>query len=148
MGCALAHRGRVDRGGYQPFMVRQLRIVIVDDNDQTRRAIATLLSFVDEVQIVGEAADGVEAIEQCRRAGPDCVLMDVNMPRMDGLAAARRLRAEQPDVTVIMMSVDDTPAIRRAVASVGVRHFLVKPLSLDVLMGVLRTVSIRSQISV
>src|SRR5690606_35004637 len=79
-----------DRGENRSLMVRQLRIVIVDDNAQTRQAIAALLSLIDGVHVVGEAADGVEAIERCRETAPDCVLMDTNMPRLAGPQAARR----------------------------------------------------------
>jgi len=128
-------------------MVRQLRIVIVDDNAQTRQAIAALLSLIDGVHVAGEAADGVEAIARCRETAPDCVLMDIKMPRLDGLEAGRRIRAEKPDVAVIMMSVDDTPWVRRAVADIGARYFLVKPLGSDDLTDVLRAVA-ASQISV
>lgn len=128
-------------------MVRELRIVIVDDNEQTRQAIGQLLSLIDGVRVIGEAADGLQAIERCRESKPDCVLMDLNMPRMNGLEASKRLRAERPDVAVIMMSVDDTPGVRRSVQAAGIPHFLVKPLSLDILEGILRTLA-TSQVSV
>lgn len=115
------------------FMIRRLRILIVDDKEQTRRTIKQLLSFVEGVEVVGLASDGVEALAQVRKVHPDCILMDVNMPRMDGLEAVRRLRVEFPHIYVIMMSVDDTPRLRRDVNAVGASAFLTKPLCIDTL---------------
>lgn len=84
-----------------------LRVLIADDHGVVREGIRLLIAGVDGVEIVGEARDGAEAIELCRELEPDAVLMDVDMPEMDGVAAARRLRDELPAVRVLVLTVHE-----------------------------------------
>lgn len=84
-----------------------LRLVLVDDQALFREGLATLLSVWDDLEIVGEAANGEEAIAVVRDTDPDVVLMDLRMPVLDGVAATRRLREEAPDSRVIVLTTFD-----------------------------------------
>src|SRR6185312_7284712 len=92
----------------QPRRVR--RIVIVDD-DPGMRLVASLFVQDEGCHVVGEAADGAEAVHLVRRLEPDLVLMDFHMPELDGISATRRIARSRPDVTVIGWSNDDDPAV-------------------------------------
>jgi signal transduction histidine kinase len=95
-----------------------MRILLVDDNQGVRRGIRSLLSSRAEFSICGEAADGVEAVERARILQPDAVLMDIAMPRMDGLQATRVIRRELPETKVIIVSQNDPVVMRRQAAEV------------------------------
>ncbi|MBI3968877.1 MAG: response regulator [Chloroflexi bacterium] len=102
--------------------------------------MAKLLELDDEIQVVGEASDGAEAIALVRRLAPDVVLMDVQMPTMDGLAATETISAKHPSSQVILMSVHaDAEGLRRAMLA-GAREFLVKPFTAEELTQTLRQV--------
>ena len=81
------------------------RLVIVDDNDFVRAGITVMVSGEPDLRIVGEASDGREAIELCSRQRPDLTLMDVRMPRMDGLMATRTLKSRLPGMSVLMLTM-------------------------------------------
>jgi len=83
------------------------RLVIVDDQDFVRAGIKLLLSGEQDMQIVGEAANGREALELCRRLRPDLALMDVRMPEMDGLTATRAIKQRYPEVSVLVLTMHE-----------------------------------------
>jgi pilus assembly protein CpaE len=115
-------------------MSEKIKVIIVDDLETTRESVVKLLQFEPNVTLVAEARTGVEAIETVRNLRPDIVLMDINMPDMDGITASQRITGEFPDTQVIMMSVQsETDYIRRAMVA-GARDFLTKPFSLDELL--------------
>lgn len=111
-----------------------IRIVVADDAAETRTNIRRLLELTGTWAVVGEAADGREALEVCRATRPDCVLLDVNMPRMDGFTATRSILSEAPHVKVVLMSVDNHPHYPRKARAAGACAFLPKPLSVDDLL--------------
>lgn len=83
----------------------RVRVLVVDDNDGFRESLASLVDG-EGMEIIGQACSGPEAIEMVRALAPDVVLMDVRMPDMDGIEAARLVAAERPDVTVLLVSAE------------------------------------------
>ncbi len=117
-----------------------IRILIVDDIPTTLDNLQKLLSFEDDIEVCGTACDGRRAIEEARRLQPDIVLMDVNMPQLDGIQATELLAQEVPGSPVIIMSVQgERDYIRRAMQA-GAREFLIKPFSGDELIASIRRV--------
>ncbi|WP_277608075.1 response regulator transcription factor [Streptomyces boncukensis] len=119
-----------------------MKVLIVDDEPAVRDALRRSLSF--EGYETEEAADGAEALEQAARHQPDLVILDVLMPRMDGLTAARRLRAEGQRVPVLMLTARDTVGDRVTGLDAGADDYLVKPFELDELLARVRALLRRS----
>jgi pilus assembly protein CpaE len=126
-------------------MADQIRVLIVDDIPETRDHLSKLLGFESDIEVVGAAASGADAIEQARRLTPDIVLMDINMPDMDGILATERLSAEVPGASVVMMSVQGEADYLRRSMLAGAREFLVKPFSSDELTASIRQVYVREK---
>ncbi len=126
-------------------MADQIRVLIVDDILETRDHLSKLLSFEADIEVVGAAASGREALELAARLTPDVVLMDINMPDMDGIAATERLAAEVPSAAVVMMSVQGEADYLRRSMLAGAREFLVKPFSSDELTSSIRQVYTRER---
>jgi len=115
-----------------------LRILLVDDHVLFRKGLARLLDAQPDFEVVGEAADGLEAVEQARALRPDLVLMDLRMPGCDGLAATRRIKGELPAVQVVMLSVsEDEHDFFEAIRS-GADGYLVKDMRPELLFQELR----------
>jgi DNA-binding NarL/FixJ family response regulator len=83
----------------------RIRIVVVDDHVLFRRGLVGLLADMSEIEVVGEAGNGIEALDVVRKTQPDIVLMDVNMPRMDGVMAVQQLRDEKSTVKILMLTI-------------------------------------------
>ena len=126
-------------------MSGKIRVLIVDDIAESRDNVAKLLRFEPDVEIVGTAESGEQAIELAAQLDPNIVLMDVNMPGMDGIAATTRITSRQPNTAVIMMSVQNEPDFLRRSMMAGAREFLAKPFSLDDLIESIRHVNHLSQ---
>jgi pilus assembly protein CpaE len=124
-------------------MADQIRVLIVDDIPETRDHLTKLLGFESDIEVVGAAASGAQALELAAQLSPDVVLMDINMPDMDGITATERLSAEVPNAAVVMMSVQgESDYLRRSMLA-GAREFLVKPFSSDELTASIRQVYTR-----
>jgi DNA-binding NarL/FixJ family response regulator len=106
-----------------------VRVLLVDDQALFREALAVLLDVADGVQVVGEAGNGAEALVRAAELRPDVVLMDIRMPVLDGIAATRRLRAEQPDVQVLALTTFDDDAEVFAALRAGAVGYLLKDVS-------------------
>jgi pilus assembly protein CpaE len=121
-------------------MTDRIKVLIVDDIPETRDHLSKLLGFEGDVEVVGAAAGGPEAVQMASALKPDVVLMDINMPGMDGITATEKLAAEVPTAAVIMMSVQGEADYLRRSMLAGAREFLVKPFSSDELTASIRQV--------
>ena len=119
-------------------MQKRCKVLIADDNDRARHGLRALLSVQHGIELVGEAADGLEAVQMAGEYQPDVLLMDVRMPDMDGLEAARQIKERRPEVRVVVMSMSTRH--RAAALASGVDGFLRKGCSVEELLsGILGT---------
>jgi DNA-binding NarL/FixJ family response regulator len=118
-----------------------VRVVLADDQEMVRAGLRMLVDFQPDLEVVGEAADGVEAVEVVARTRPDVVLMDVRMPRCDGLEAARRVLAAHADVAVVVLTTFDEDAALAGALRAGVSGFLLKTAPPEQLLHAIRTVA-------
>jgi two-component system, NarL family, nitrate/nitrite response regulator NarL len=117
-----------------------IRILLVDDQPLFRRAIATLIGEQPEFTVVGEAASGLEAIEQAHALSPDLIVMDVEMPVMNGVEAVRILRDELPSIKIIVLTVSESEDYLLDAIRFGAHGYLLKDLRPDQLYEMLRAV--------
>jgi DNA-binding NarL/FixJ family response regulator len=120
--------------------MEKVRILIADDDARFRQRVRELLSSEPDVEIIGEASDGPDAVCQARQLGPDLVLMDVRMPGMTGLDAARQLKTEMPSLHIIILTLYELEEYKEAAMAMGVDNFIVKRLLLDELVPAIRGV--------
>ena len=126
-------------------MTDQIRVLIVDDIPETRDHLTKLLGFESDIDVVGAAGSGEEALRVAVELNPDIVLMDINMPDMDGIATTEKLASAAPAAAVVMMSVQGEADYLRRSMLAGAREFLVKPFSSDELTSSIRQVSTRER---
>ncbi|MGD8485754.1 MAG: response regulator, partial [Chloroflexota bacterium] len=119
--------------------------VVIDDVAETRENLRKLLSFEPDIDVVGAAGSGPAGIELAQQVEPDVVLMDINMPGMDGIATTERISATYPMTSIIMMSVQGEADYLRRSMLAGAREFLVKPFSSDELTASIRQVHAREK---
>ena len=119
-------------------MAEKIRVIIVDDIAETRENIRKLLQFESDVEVVGVARTGKEGIEVARETKPDVVLMDINMPDMDGITATENIRRILPYVQIVILSVQNDPNYMRRAMLAGARDFLAKPPTVDELTSAIR----------
>ena len=117
------------------------RVLIVDDVPQVRRELRTLLPLLDAIDIAGEAENGLSAVELAAALQPDVVLMDVEMPMMDGLAATRLIKQQCPQCRVIILSIHDDEAVRAKARLAGADDFVDKGAPLAALLQAIQTIS-------
>ena len=111
------------------------RVLIVDDMPQVRQELRLLLPMIGEIEVVGEAANGFEAIGQAEALHPDVVVIDLEMPVMGGYEAARQIKTRWPACRVIALTVHDGEAERQRAAQAGVDVFLVKGAPVEALVS-------------
>lgn len=118
----------------------KIRVLIVDDIPETRESLKTLISFEEDMEVVGEASSGAEALASARVLRPDVALMDINMPVTGGIEATEAISLELPEVGVIIMSVRGEQECLREAMAAGAREYLVKPFSGDELVKAIKRV--------
>ncbi|HEX5549458.1 MAG TPA: MASE1 domain-containing protein [Nitrospira sp.] len=102
------------------------RVLLVDDHAMVRQGLRAVLEAHPDLFIIGEAADGREAVSIAKKRTPDVIVMDINMPRMDGIEATKRIKKDQPGVVIIAVSVNDTPDLRESLQRAGASAFVSK----------------------
>ncbi len=108
------------------MMNKTQRILIVDDNPVLREGLKSILSQFSFFDIVGEAADGLEALNTAERLLPDLILMDISMPRMDGLTATKEIKKKWPGTKILVFTVHLTPEYLAAASKAGADGYLSK----------------------
>ena len=114
------------------------RLLIADDHALVREGLRTMLSGEDGIEVIAEAHDGQQALEVCRELEPDLVLMDVRMPVMDGLEATKRIKAEMPRTSVMMVTMHENPDYLFEAVKAGAAGYVLKDASGERLLGAVR----------
>lgn len=117
-----------------------IRVLVVDDHAVLRKGLCSLLTPKYGIEVIGEAGDGIEAVEQARALRPDVILMDLEMPRKTGLDAILEIRREDPDARILVLTSFGEDAKVVAAVRAGAMGFLLKDSSLDELVHAIRTV--------
>jgi NarL family two-component system response regulator LiaR len=125
-----------------------IRVMLVDDHNVVRSGLATFLKAYDDLELVGEARNGREAVDLCRQKKPDVILMDLMMPEMDGITATRAIMVETPGVKIIAMTSFEDEQLVQGVLAAGAISYLLKNVTSDELAKAIRdAVSGRSTLS-
>ena len=127
-------------GRQRPGEDRPARLVIADDHDFVRSGIKVMLSGEADLKIVGEAGDGQEALELCSRERPDLALMDVRMPRMDGLTATRSIKRTFPDISVLILTMHENEDYLLEAVKAGAAGYVLKDAPQQELITAIRKV--------
>ncbi len=107
--------------------VSRIRILVVEDNEPFREFIYSILGKSAELQIIGEASDGLEAVHKAEELQPDLILLDIGLPSLNGIEAARRICKLAPKSKIVFLSQESSPEIVRAALSLGVMGYVAKP---------------------
>lgn len=119
---------------------RRARLLIAEDHALVREGLRAMLAGVPDLEVVGEAEDGMEAVELCRSLTPDLVLMDVRMPGMDGLEATKSIKESQPGVIVLMVTTHQDPDYLLEAVRSGAAGYVLKEASKPQLLSAVRRV--------
>lgn len=123
----------------------KIQVVVVDDTDDSREMILRMLQFDPTIEVVGTARTGIEAIAAAQRLKPDVMVMDINMPDMDGIVATENIRKRVPFIQVIILSVQNDPNYMRRAMLAGARDFLTKPPMIDELTAAIQRAAVLAQ---
>ncbi len=115
-----------------------VRVLVVDDDPLVRAGLAMVIGGSPDLTVVGEAGDGVEALELAHQLRPDVVVMDVSMPEMDGLNSTARLRADRPESAVVVLTLHDNGEARARARDAGACAFVGKHETADALLAAIR----------
>jgi two-component system response regulator DesR len=133
----------IDRLGNLPeeeTRMEKIKILIVDDQKNVRQSLGTILGLIDDFEVLGEAADGAEAIRLADQLDPDIVLMDMSMSELDGTAATRSIKERDPGVGVLMLTMYGSQNARQRAVEAGIDDFAEKGIAMDELAHLIRRV--------
>lgn len=116
----------------------KINVVVVDDIDESREMILRMLQFDASIEVVGTGRTGIEAIESAQKLKPDVIVMDINMPDMDGISATEAIRKKVPFIQIVVLSVQNDANYMRKAMLAGARDFLTKPPMIDELTAAIR----------
>src|SRR5579859_2561287 len=128
----------------QPAIVSTIRLLIADDNAEFRKSTQLMVSMEEDIEVVSLARDGQEAVEMARQYRPDVAVIDVHMPKVDGLTAIRALAHVSPATVCMAMSYDGEREILRQAMAAGAREYLIKPFNTDEFLNAVRRVAARN----
>jgi DNA-binding NarL/FixJ family response regulator len=123
----------------ETIYVKAIRILLVDDQSSVRRGLAMRLQLESDITVVGEAEDGIAAVEAAQTLQPDVLVMDYEMPGMDGIQAAKTLADLGLESRVVMLSIHDNPSVKQAAAGAGVHAFVAKHQPSEALLAAIRS---------
>jgi DNA-binding NarL/FixJ family response regulator len=119
----------------------RIRVLVVDDHKVVRKGLGTFIAVHDDLELVGEAGNGEEAMEQCDALHPDVVLMDLKMPVMDGPTAIKHIRTRYPDINIVALTSFDDDSLAQQALEAGAIGYLFKDVDEDELMAAIRLAS-------
>jgi DNA-binding NarL/FixJ family response regulator len=122
-------------------MSMTVRILVVDDHPVVRHGLKALLGAQEGWEVIDEAADGLEAVDKASRLNPDVIVLDVSMPKMNGLEACRMIRGSAPNSEVLMVTQHDSPQMMREALDAGARGYVVKSNAARDLLAAVEAVS-------
>jgi NarL family two-component system response regulator LiaR len=120
------------------IMTELIRVLIVDDHDMLRKGIATMLCAAPDLELVGEASSGSEAIELCARLNPDVVIIDLVMPGMDGVTAIRHIHSDQPHIRIVVLSSFAEHNLIKSALEAGALGYILKNVAAEELASSIR----------
>jgi len=132
---ALDGANRSSQGGLEFPQGHALRVILADDHAMVRQGLRTMLDSYEDIAVVGEASNGEEAIEMVRVLGPDVVVMDVNMAKMDGIEATRRIKHQWPSTLIVGLSVSTPSQVESLLLEAGASCYVSKEAAADQLYG-------------
>jgi two-component system nitrate/nitrite response regulator NarL len=116
--------------------LRKFRVLLVDDYEPWRRFVRSKLQKHTELEVVGESADGLQAIQQAQQLRPDLILLDLGLPSINGIETARRLRRLLPQSKILFVSQESSPDVVREALNTGARGYVIKQRANDLLRAV------------
>jgi NarL family two-component system response regulator LiaR len=117
---------------------QKIKVMLVDDHNVVRSGLATFLRAYDELELVGEAKNGLEAVHLCQQKQPDVILMDLIMPEMDGIEATKAILADSPQIKIIAMTSFEDQELVQGVLAAGAISYLIKNVTSDELARAIR----------
>ena len=120
--------------------MKKIKLLIVDDLEHVRQGLKTLLNLFEDIEIIGEAANGFEALGMALILNPDVILMDYEMPNLDGIEATKIVKNHNPDIQIVMISIHDSLEFKSKAIEAGVAAYENKATPIDELMDKIRTV--------